>query len=72
MDPTTIKESKSAWQIPVKHMEPQLELARCLQELRIDHKAKGFTEEIMMKEIERVSTTEKFGATIQERYRSLL
>jgi hypothetical protein len=48
MDPTSITEEKSAWKLPSKQMEPQLELERALAELRMDPKAKGFTEERML------------------------
>lgn len=45
MDPTQLKEETSAWKIPIKQFEPQLELEKAINDLRIDYKAKGFSEE---------------------------
>ena len=53
-------------------MEPQLELERALAELRLDHKAKGFTEEKMINYFRNVSLNEKAPPHIKERYKALM
>jgi glycylpeptide N-tetradecanoyltransferase len=69
---TTQPVENSDFRIPLKDMEPQLELERCLAELRIDHKAKGYTEEKMMETFNNIAENPKAPYHIKEKYKSLV